>query len=193
MYNAKRSATIISRAFCMYKCVSGLSANVTNNLAIPLWDLQDCRNNQHTGSLKALFLGFKLANFGKYLGFQTGLAAHGHAWQQFVDPFIDSVRQVRSFGLGLIASICLYNMLCFSKLASVAQCYTPDKVILDAEKKGTDSACWPETLTFHYRPSMLEAIWSGHASGFSGDCFQGCHVESWHLYMRCLVEPIVPP
>jgi hypothetical protein len=49
--------------------------------------------------------------------------------------YITSVRTVRKLCLGLASSIRLYNMLCFSKLTIIAQCYHMDSEVANCEKK----------------------------------------------------------
>jgi hypothetical protein len=134
-FSARRSAKIIFEAFQMYKKVSGLTTNVAKNVAIPLWDMGDARNLNHTNKLIDTFIGFIIASHGKYLGFYIGPSARENAWSHLVLPFFNSVSEIRAFVLGLTASIWLYNMLCFPKLTFVAQCYTTDSIILKAEAR----------------------------------------------------------
>jgi hypothetical protein len=49
-------------------------------------------------------------------------------------PFKQAVRNLRGFGLGLLATLGLYNVQVFTTLSHTAQFYAPDKHILDEEK-----------------------------------------------------------
>ena len=81
------------------------------------------------------YSGLILRDFVLYLGVHIGPGASSAQWAAPVDRFFDAVRDIIALGLGLYASVPLYNMLAFSRIAWLASIASPSNSVVQAETK----------------------------------------------------------
>jgi hypothetical protein len=76
----------------------------------PLWPRERLNHSQYVSHVQSGFSGFAIKFSAKYLGIMVGPDAWISPWELVLIPFKQGVAKLCKFGLGLHASICLYNL-----------------------------------------------------------------------------------
>ena len=120
--------------FDMWSHATGLTLNMAKCVVIPLWAAWT--DEEVKRLLARICRGahlIQIAGWGTYLGIAIGPEAQQHAWDDCAKKCVQRVEMIRNFGLGLIASINLYNMLAVSVLSYVAAFQEPPRTVLRRE------------------------------------------------------------
>lgn len=121
--------------FALFKQVSGLGNSHRKTVIIPRWNQGNPINQRCNQILLFLARGAAIRDRGTYLGFMMGVMAHVSPWKHILDNYTASFKQIRQLCLGLCSSIRLYNMLSFTKLTFIAQCYKAETEVLSCEQR----------------------------------------------------------
>ena len=114
---------------------------------------------------------FRIADRAKMLGIWIGPSADEVMWSAPLSKFAERVAFIKSSRQGLMRNILHYNVFAISCLQFVAQCATPSKQTLKAEKHARQMLTLaPWNALQHELLSQLKAI------GLPGECHDLGHV-----------------
>jgi hypothetical protein len=132
-YNARKDGRTVLRLFAVFVRASGLGLNCTESIVSPLWPEDHPNFALLASNVLKIFRGFKIKYAAKYLGIMMGLNAWVDPWAEVIIQFRHVAIKLRSFGLGLLACLRIYNMQVFT--SHIAQFYSPSTSILSVENK----------------------------------------------------------
>ena len=125
--------SILSRCFKIIKSCSALSLNVQKTQCFIT--CPDSRERIMNALIESdnLLVPSVFQTFILYLGIYLGPGAASVCWKPIIKGYHDVVRFLRGLDAGLATTICLYNILCASKVSWTSSFVPPDADMLKAE------------------------------------------------------------
>ena len=125
LYDLGPGLLILVKMFNLFTRVSGLSLNLEKLAAIPLWKttLDEAKTYllEHTDDARL----FKICWNAKMLGVFIGWDPVARSLEEPSQKLFARTQMIRKFGLGIPASICLYNSLAISVCGFVSAVRSP--------------------------------------------------------------------
>jgi hypothetical protein len=125
LYNASRDGRDVLELFCLFRKASGLGLNSIKSVVLPLWPPSHNRHAVYKESILRIFKDFIFRLSAKYLGIFIGPDAWANPWQHLVARYNQAVYKLRGFGLGLLASLRIYNVRFFHNSATMGNFIIP--------------------------------------------------------------------
>ena len=135
--NWDQASPIAETIFKEFAEMSGLELNISKTVCIPLWDENIQTIQQRIKASRNMWSTVKVADKGKYLGFQIGPGSPGKSWDKPLLKYYSRCKQWGDLGLGTLFTANAYNTFICSTLGFVAQLVPVDSQVIRPSKKAS--------------------------------------------------------